>query len=404
MDFEVLIMGCDANAYYMARCTHEEYGKKAWLIAKEEMAFTKFSDILNITYEPNLWDENTFLEAIYKFKKEHSDKTILLISSNENYARFIAKNEKKLAKDFVFNYADLDILSSLIMKDNFYAKYKDFDIDMPKTLIYSCKKEKNLILDGFVYPIIIKPADVIEYYKHKFPGMRKVYRLNSIEEIVETIKEIKENGYEENLIIQEFIPGDDSALFDCVFYCDRLGRAKLASFAQIGLQEHTKTAVGNATVLINGFNEYGNPEETILRLKKFMEKIKYKGWAEFDLKYDYRDQKYKVFEINARQGRSSYYVAACGYNLVKYLVDDLINNKKLKFTIIKEEVGLSFVPKKIIKKYISNEKFKKEILSLYKKKKVINPLSYKKDKGLKRKLFLIKFARDYTQKYKYSEW
>ena len=29
MDFEVLIIGTDANAYYMARCYHELYGKKA---------------------------------------------------------------------------------------------------------------------------------------------------------------------------------------------------------------------------------------------------------------------------------------------------------------------------------------------------------------------------------------
>ena len=46
MEFEVLILGTDANAYYMARCCFEAYHKKAYVIGKERLAFTKFSNIL----------------------------------------------------------------------------------------------------------------------------------------------------------------------------------------------------------------------------------------------------------------------------------------------------------------------------------------------------------------------
>ena len=49
-EFKVLILGSDANAYYMARCTYEAYHKKAHLIAKDRLAFTKFSNILTIEY------------------------------------------------------------------------------------------------------------------------------------------------------------------------------------------------------------------------------------------------------------------------------------------------------------------------------------------------------------------
>ena len=40
MDFILLIVGMDANAYYMARCYHEKYGKKAYLIGKNPIWFT----------------------------------------------------------------------------------------------------------------------------------------------------------------------------------------------------------------------------------------------------------------------------------------------------------------------------------------------------------------------------
>ena len=46
MDFELLIVGMDANAYYMARCYHEKYNKKADLIGKNPIWFTDLSNIV----------------------------------------------------------------------------------------------------------------------------------------------------------------------------------------------------------------------------------------------------------------------------------------------------------------------------------------------------------------------
>ena len=57
-NLKVLIMGSDANAYHMARSCYEEYQIKAHLIGKTRLAFTKFSDILTIEYNDDLWDES----------------------------------------------------------------------------------------------------------------------------------------------------------------------------------------------------------------------------------------------------------------------------------------------------------------------------------------------------------
>ena len=178
---------------------------------------------------------------------------------------------------------------------------------------------------------------------------------------------------------------------------------KLLSFAQIGLQEHSKNMVGNAAVLINGYNQFGGTDEICEKLKSFLENIGYCGFAEFDLKYDYRDNKFKVLEINARQGRSSYYITALGCNPVSILADDLIFNNCKDYGVLKDEVLLSFVPKGIIKKYIVNKDYKDKALALYKKQH-LNPLVFNKDTDFKRKLYLLKKKLRYYKEYKYAYW
>lgn len=407
MDFNVVILGSDINAYYMARCCYEEYKIKPFLIGKEYMNFTGTSKILNIFYEPNLWDTNIFRKTLEDFAKEHDDKKLILIGSNDFYIRLIVENKYLLEKYYKFYSIDLELLNNLLIKDNFYTAFSNSNLDFPETCIYPCNQKKSITikqLNSFKYPIIVKPGNGVNYHKHHFEGQAKVYKLNNKEELLNTIKKIEKSGYNDNLIIQEFIPGDDTKLFDAIFFCDKKHNVTLSTFAQIGLQEHTKTGIGNCTVLVNGVSEFGNFEEQIIKMKKFLQEINYEGFAEFDMKYDERDKKYKILEINPRQARSSYYLCATGYNLVKYMVDDLIYNKQKEYIHISEKCVLSFVPKTIIKKYIKNDFLKKEIKHILKTKKIIDPLNYKLDNSLKRRIWLFIRKINYIRKYKNNEW
>lgn len=401
-NIKVLIIGTDINAYYMARCYHELTGRKADLIGKANMAFTSVSKITNIQIEDNLWDNDTFVKLLLNYAEKNKNSRILLIGTNDNYVKLISENKKILEKYYIFNYPDIEIVNNLLIKEKFYTKYKDMGLDMPLTYFYKCNQNDNIenVKKYFKeYPIIIKPSDGVEYH-HLDEVLDKVYKVYNDEKLEEVIKKIENAGYNNTLIIQEFIPGDDSALFDSLFYVGKDKEAKLATFAQIGLQEHTPTGIGNCTVLVNGFDEHGYKEEIVYKLKEFIEKIGYQGFAEFDIKYDKRDNKYKVLEINPRQSRSGYYMAACGYNLVETLINDLIQNKEMTFKIIKEKYVLSFVPKKVINKYIENKKLKKEINILIKNKKLINPLKYKKDMSLGRIKYMFLRDRNYIKKYK----
>ena len=403
MDFELLILGSDINAYYMARCYNEEYNKKAFLIGKVPMNFTSYSKILNFKVNKDIQNVKTFKKVLKEFYLEHKNKKILLIGSNDTYVRLIIENQDYLSKFFIFHKFSLDLLNNLLIKENFYKNIKG--IDIPQTYIYNIETKLDLNeVNKIGFPLILKPSDGIEYHEHEFLNQFKVYKIYNIKELKSIINTIKTSGYKNNLIIQKFISGDDSYLFDCVAYVDRTGKVKLMTFAQIGLQEHTPTGIGNATVVVNGHNPYKNTKQITDKLKKAIEKTGYHGFCEFDLKYDKDDKTFKVLEINPRQARCSYYLTFAGYNLVKYLVDDLILEKELQYHFIDNKVCLSFVPMIVIKKYVTDKELLNTIKELKKENKIIDPLNYKKDNLLKRKawLFLRKF--NYIRKYKNNRW
>lgn len=398
----ILLLGSDINVYYMARCYHELYHVKAKAIGKEPLRFTKGTNIIDFTYNQDLRNKDKFAEILINYYKEnYNGEKVLLVPCHDVYVRNVVENKELLKDYYVFNCPNEEIMDSFLVKEKFYNTYKNSNLTFPNTYFYNVL-DKLEIPNNFKYPLILKPSDGLLYYKNHFPNQAKVYRLNTKEEVEKIVDEIRNSGYTGNLIIQEYISGDDTNLFDSVFYVNSKGKCELATFAQIGLQEHGPTALGNCTVLINNYNQYGNTMEEIEKMKKFLEDIGYTGYAEFDLKYDPEDKKFKVLEINPRQARSSYYLCAAGYNLIKYLVEDLYENKEHEFKFIDKKLLLSMVPKTVIKSEIKNEEYKKEALKLYKGH--TDPLDYKKDTGIEHRIYLIKRKIQYIRKYKKFKW
>ena len=401
MDTKILILGSDANAYYMARCAYEYTRKKAHLIGKDRLAFTKFSNILTIEYEPNLWNEQEFVRILNRYALKNIENRVLVISTNETYSLFLARNQKILEHNLVYFKQSAKVLETLTNKEKFYKTYKTSSLSFPITYYFDVTKDS--LIPTMTYPMILKPADVVSYNHLSFQGKNKIYKIESEEELLNTINRIKSAGYQEKLILQEYIPGDDSYLFDSVVYVSKSGKVKVISFAQIGLQERSKSMVGNAACLINGFNTFKvDTSEMKENIITFMETLGMNGFFEFDMKYDKKSNTFKVLEINARQGRCSYYLTPLKANLVEIMLKDLVLQEELPFRDLKEECLLSFVPKNIVKTYITNEDFKKEVLRLWKKR--VSPMECPKDKNFKRFLMMKKRLWHYKKEYQNSYW
>ncbi len=201
----------------------------------------------------------------------------------------------------------------------------------------------------------------------------------------QTFHAIYGSEYDDEFIMQEFIPGDDSSIAVVNNYCTKAGEVVMQSFGNVLLEDHAPNGIGSHMAIISG-----NQPELLAKIKNLLEDLNYTGFANFDLKYDNRDNKYKFFEINLRQGRSSYFSTHAGCNLSKYVVEDYVFNNQLTYETGKPNQLWSVVPKSVIKKYVKNEEMKKKFNEVYKQNGYCNSLIYSKDLNFKRHISQVK--------------
>lgn len=395
-----VILGADIIAYYLARCFHEAYGVKSVVVGRERWGFTDHTRILDFRLEPDLWQRDRFVDILVRIAQDvgAGGRQLILIGANDQYVRQIVESRDALSAHYVFNYLTLEQLNSVQDKANFYELCARNGMDIPETVIYDLADDAPVpTFDSF--PRIIKPSNGDTYFRAQWPGQKKVYRLNSNEEIAATIALIRRNGYRDRLVIQEFIPGDDTLIYDSVFYCNRAAKCEFVSFGQVLLQEHSVAAVGNYTALVSRVDR-----PYMDKLKAFVEAIGYVGIGNADIKYDARDGKFKLLEINVRQGRSSYYVVACGFNLARYLVDDLIYDRPATFDYVTKPMLHTVVPMGVIARHVADDDLRREAKQLRRQGSWVDPLRYRGDLSPRRRWFLWLHGLNYFRKYRQQSW
>ena len=179
-------------------------------------------------------------------------------------------------------------------------------------------------------------------------------------------------------------------------FCDQNSEVLFSSVGEVLLEEKGPDVTGNYSAIVNT-----KDDKIVAAAKKFLKETKYKGYANFDIKYDDDTKDFYFFEVNVRLGRSNFYMGADNTNYLEPLIDCYVYNKAKKSYKPAENAELyRIVPFSVIKKYVKD----KELIKKYKKLKRNNPLDYKKDFSLKRKSYVIMAMINHIRKFrKYYE-
>ncbi|KIY24375.1 carboxylate--amine ligase [Lactobacillus delbrueckii] len=402
--FTPILLGSDINVYGMARSFHEAYGIKVQAWGASTLAPTRYSKIVDIEVHPGFTEDPEFIkvmrEKIEEYKKH--PEPVILISCGDGYSELLAKHKQELEEAFIVPYIDYALLEKLISKEGFYEVCEEYGLPYPKTKIItmSAYKDGSYADVPFPFPVALKPEDPVSWLDVQFEGRKKAFVIKDLDEFKDIVGKIYTNGYKEDLILQDFIPGDDSNMRVLNAYVDKNHQVKMMCLGHPLLEDPDPIAIGNYMVIAPDYDE-----KLYQTVQAFLEKINYTGMANFDIKYDVRDGQYKFFEINLRQGRSSFYVTLNGYNLAKWYVDDYVEDSLKDQPVVygnqdpaKHKLWLG-VPDKIFEQYAVDSLAKKEALALLRAGKVGTTVFYKPDMNIKRWLLMKHMYHNYYKDY-----
>ncbi|MGO3838426.1 MAG: carboxylate--amine ligase [Vagococcus sp.] len=403
-EFIPVLLGGDLNLYGMARSFYEITNKPVRTIASAQIAPTKYTRIIDLEVVPEFDTDPAFIETMRRVAKEYesSEVPVILMGMGDWYTELISKHLDELSKTFVCPYIDKGLEKKLVNKQSFYDVCEVYDLPYPKTKIITREMvEKKEELQPYEFPIALKPANSVSWNDFEDPIKEKVYIIDNMTEFNRVIHGIYGAGYDENMILQEFVVGNESPMRVLNVYVDKHHKVKMMCLGHPLLEDPTPLGIGNYLAIMPDYDK-----DVFEKVQYFLEDIKYTGFANFDLKYDIKDNTYKFFEINLRQGRSSFFVTLNGLNLAKWVVRDYIYDDladaDIEIANIPDDEGKLWlnVPIDIFNKYVPETKYKEVAKKMIKENRYGYTFYYEGDKSFKRYLLLQRMFRYYRKAFK----
>lgn len=402
-NFQPVILGSDINAYGMARAFHEAYGIVSTAFAHFQLSPTKYSRIIDMHLVEGFNQSDVFVESLVRYAQQMAASqpgtTLVLIPCGDSYANLLSRHQDELKPYYACNIISPKLNRQLSLKSSFYELCEQYNLPHPQTVSLSPSDVASGMYRKlpFDFPVAMKPADSDAWLSIDFPGRTKAFIIQSAQELETLILRSYQAGYQGDMIIQDFIPGDDSQMRVLNAYVDQHHRVRMMFLGHPLLEDPTPEAVGNYAAILPDYQE-----EIFGPIKDFLENINYCGVANFDMKFDERDGQYKLFEINLRQGRSSYFLTLNDCNLASYFVDDLVEDTSFDgqaFLARGSRLWME-IPRSIFVDYVEPGADKERGLELLNNGNWGTTLEYKKDMSVLRWLMIRHMFHIYKKRYK----
>jgi predicted ATP-grasp superfamily ATP-dependent carboligase len=215
----------------------------------------------------------------------------------------LSLHKQELSKHFTVPVPDYDIAKLFLDKKETYNVAIKAGIPIPLTIYPSNMEEASAIIGKIKYPIMIKPRNrdnFVEIFN------TKLFIVNKEEDLKHKLELCFR--YKLKVIITEIIPGDDTQLFAYNFYISTNGN-ELAGACQQKLRQSPPN-YGIARVMKTVVNN-----DVIELSRRFLNHLPgFFGQGHLEFKYDIRDRKYKLMEMNGRITLQNELFAKAGVN------------------------------------------------------------------------------------------
>jgi D-aspartate ligase len=396
-----VVCGADILGYTYVRCYQDAYGIRPLVLSSIDVKITSSSKLCDYRVVPGLNSEEGLISTLLDLGRQLAaeGKVPILHGSADWNTRMISLHKAELEQWYVVPYIDFALLDEITQKRRFYEICEELGIAYPKTWYIPCPTEHEpLDTSAFPYPLIAKPSNSAAWDDIEFPGKKKIYEIETPEELTQAFEAVCASPYEHDLIVQDFVPGDDDAIRSLTTFSDAEGRLRVVSGGRVALQDHSPLALGNPVCIL------GEKVDKIIEdASRFLEHVGYRGYANFDIKFDSRDGSYRFFEVNTRPGKNTFYVTLGGVNYVKPIVEEYVLRREVARVDAYKPFLYTVVPPKVVRKSVKDDALRADVLAAYRDGRATNPLGNPRD-GLMHKLWVALYTQNQVRKFKRYLW
>ena len=234
----------------------------------------------------------------------------ILIPTADDVCTWVAQNAGALRASYRFPAQDPALVHALCDKDRMQELARKNGVPTAQWMAPRSKQDVARFIDQAVFPVMVKETS----------GGRLRCRAGGTKFLVRTPRELTEfyakagDPEHPNLIIQEFIPGEDW-MFNGYF--DDRARCLFGMTGKKIRRFPVNTGITSLGICV--------PNETVIRTTTdFMRAIGYRGILDIGYRRDERDGRYKVLDVNPRIGCTfRLFAAADGLDVARALYLDI---------------------------------------------------------------------------------
>jgi len=251
-------------------------------------------------------DEGGFIEYLLSLDAEWDGGVV--IPTDDASLVAASRYKVQLAKRYRVMAADWDMTRVFIEKRHTYEFADRHGLPCPKMRVARDEQEILTQACEVGFPCLLKPS-VSHTFFNKFCA--KMLMVHNIEELRQAIEKL--GDYDSELMICEFIPGDDTCGVNYNSYCH--GGEPLYEFTAQKLRLYPAT-IGFPTAVVSR-----RLPEVIAAGRQVMAAFGYSGFSCTEFKRDIRDGIFKLMEVNARHNHSGWLAVTSGMDFpyISYL-------------------------------------------------------------------------------------
>lgn len=283
--------------------------------APERNEFTHFSrhasQLLRVPFTED--GSRNVLDLLLNAEKDWDG--ALLLPTTDRAVSLISRNRGALTQRYVTAVPDWDVISKIRDKRTVSLHAEKVGVPTPAFVIPDSVEALEERSGEFRYPCILKPVDPSRFVE---TFSCKLFVVENHEELIARYKEALHHGLE--LMVSEIIPGDDSQFFHYRSYIDGNGNL----LAEICTQKLQQIPPGFGVARVSRTV----PMMDTLRVHTLdlLRSFHYRGVSSAEYKYDERDRRYKLIEINSRSVVPELLFAEAGVNFAHVSYLDLVED------------------------------------------------------------------------------